>query len=114
MIFILRCPIQTTSEVIAAARYILYELICLSSSWYSGHMQKVSPMIQQIGHLIDKRFQTFEINIKAEIKASEERVTGKLTKKLQILEDKLDGKVNNHEERIERLEAHTGLATSAS
>lgn len=77
-------------------------------------MQQVDPMIKQIGHLIDKRLQTFEINIKAEIKASEERVTDKLTKKLQVLEDKLDRNMKGYEERIERLEMHAGLATSTS
>lgn len=49
-------------------------------------------MIKQIGQLINARIKTLEINLKAEITASEER----MTKKLQGVEDKLDGKVNGH------------------
>lgn len=53
-------------------------------------MQKVNPLVKQIGELmIDARIGTLQINIKSEIKASEERVTDKLTKKMQVLEDKL-------------------------
>jgi len=107
-------------------------------------MQKIDPLVKQIGQLIDARFHTFETNIKAyinavigasedritknlrgEIKASEERVTknlrgeikdseDRMTKKLQTVEDKLDGKVNKLEIRTERLEKHTGLASPTS
>ncbi len=87
-------------------------------------MQKVDPMINQIGQLLDARFKTFATNIKgeikAEIKASEERVTKNLraeikaseervTKNLKVVEYKLDGKVAKLEKRTERLEIQTGI-----
>lgn len=84
-------------------------------------MQKVDPMINQIGQLLDARFKTFEVIMKGEIKSSEERVTKNLTSKidkvandlqkvaknLKDVEDKLDGKVAKLEKRTERLEAHS-------
>jgi hypothetical protein len=71
-------------------------------------MQKVDPLIKQIAQLLDARLQTFEVNIKGEIKASEER----MTKKLQNVEDKLDGKLTDHEKRITRLEKHKDVSTT--
>ena len=108
-------------------------------------MQTMNPLVKEIGHLIDKRFQTFETIVKAEIKESEERVTDKLTKKiesvegrltgvegrltgvegrltgvegrltgvekrLESVESKLDRGLNNHKQRIERLERHAAIS----
>ena len=71
-------------------------------------MQKVDPMVVQIGNLINKRFETFSIVVKAEIhsvvKASEERVTKSLRTEIQASEDratnKLRGEIQASEDRV--------------
>lgn len=85
-------------------------------------MQRISPLIKQIGQLIDVRIKTLKINIIAEIKDSEERVTKslkaeikeaeqRLAKKLQAVEDKLDKKISDHKVRIEKLEKYNAQTT---
>ena len=86
-------------------------------------MQKLDPIVQQMGQLIDARIKTLEVNLKAEIKESEGRVTRnlrgeikeseeRLTRKLQVFEDKLDGKVGALEVRVEVLEDQVGVAST--
>lgn len=52
-------------------------------------MQKISPLIKQIGQLIDVRIKTLKINIVAEIKASEEKVTKELRSEIKASEEKV-------------------------
>lgn len=72
-------------------------------------MQKVDPLVKQIVQLVDARLKTFGTNIKGEIIAAVNASEERMTKKMQSIEDKLDGKVNKHEKRITHLEEHTGL-----
>lgn len=76
-------------------------------------MQKVDPLIRQIGQLLDVRFKVFETLFKAEIRASEERVTKRLVKvekRLVVVEDKLDSNINNHDQRIKKLERQASVS----
>lgn len=94
-------------------------------------MQKPSPLIKDIAQLIDARSKTLEINLKAEIKASENRVRAEVQEvrgeveevrtdlqetRVEIqevkeeLKSEIKKKVKNHEERIKALEKHSGLA----
>lgn len=99
-------------------------------------MQKVDPMVKQIGGLIDARFKTFEVvimgtmkaeikaseesvtkNLRSEIKASEERVTKKIDKVAEDLKEvkhTLEKKDLDHQLRIQRLEKHSRLPTHAA
>ena len=105
----------------------MFQLIIILKTCYISCMQTLNPIVKQIGQLINVRFKTFEMIIKAEIsaavkasedrvtrnfrgeiKASEERLTNnlqgvedKLTKKLQVVEDKLTKKLQVVEDKLD-------------
>ncbi len=63
--------------------------------------------VKEVGELIDARIRTAEITIKAEIKEVKAAMATK--EDIQRLEQKLDKKIDDHEERIKKIEEHLGL-----
>jgi hypothetical protein len=61
--------------------------------------------VQQVGAIIDARNETLKTVLMAEIKATKDE----LKADIKGVEQKLDTIVQDHEERIERLEDHTGI-----